>query len=108
MPRQLPLVPSIPFYRFGTTLSDVPYIFDIRWNGRDEAWYMDILQEDETPIRHGVKIVLGALLGRRSRDPAFPLGVMIAADLSGEGREATFDDLGTRVAVYQYEPGEFD
>ena len=97
--QQLPLVPSTPNYRFATTLDGTSYVFDVRWNARDEAWYLDVYDQNETLIRAGVKIVLGALLGRRSVDPAFPDGLLIATDLSGEGREATFDDLGTRVVV---------
>jgi hypothetical protein len=101
MPNVLPLFPSIPNYRFGTALNSVQYLVDIRWNGRESACYMDIFAEDESPIRRGMKIVLGTLLGGRSADPRFP-GVLIASDLSGEGRDAGLDDLGTRVAVYLY------
>lgn len=95
----LPLVPSIPNYRFGTQLDGVQYIIDVRWNGRDGAWYMDFLQADETPIKYGIKIVLGATLGGLVTDPAFPPGVLIAVDQTGNGREATLDDLGSRVLV---------
>lgn len=106
MPQQLPLVPSIPSYRVGTALGGTQYVLDVRWNARDAAWYMDVLAEDETPIRHGIKIVLGALLGRRTIDPAFPAGIMIATDLSGSGVDAGLDDLGTRVIVLFYDGAE--
>lgn len=102
MAQILPLVPSVPSYRVGTQLDGVQYVLDVRWNGRDGAWYMDILDEAAVAIRSGVKIVLGAFLGRRTVNPAFPAGLLVAADLSGEGRDATLDDLGTRVVVYFY------
>lgn len=106
MPVILPLVPTIPSYRVGTTLAGVAYILDVYWNGYDEAWYMDVLDEEADKIRVGIKIVLGAYLGRRCVDPRFPRGVMIASDQTGEGREAGLDDLGTRVLVYFYTPEE--
>ncbi len=98
--QRLPLVPSIPSYDFATVLDGVSYVFSVYWNARDDAWYFDLLADDETPIRHGIKIALGSPLGRRSRSPLFPRGLLLAEDLSGEERDAGFDDLGTRVVVY--------
>lgn len=106
MPRVLPLIPSEPNYRVGTQLVETQYILDVRWNTRDAAWYMDLLQEDETPIRMGIKLVLGSPLGARTTDQAFPPGVFIAVDLSGAGRDATLDDMGVRVVVMFYTSDE--
>lgn len=100
MPQQLPLSSAQTNYRFGTSLGGVQYTIDVRWNGRDEAWYADILTEDATPIRRGIKLVLGGLLGGRVIDPRFPDGVLLAVDLARLGRDAGLDDLGDRVAVY--------
>jgi hypothetical protein len=100
MPQQLPLTSEHPQYRFGTSLDGVQFTIDVRWNGRDEAWYMDVLTDDGTPIRRGIKMVLGTLLGGRCIDPGFPDGVLIAADQARLGRDATVDDLGERVAVF--------
>ena len=100
MPVQLPLIPSEPNYRTGVTLDGEQFILDMRWNTRDDAWYMDLYEGDETPIRLGMKVVLGALIGIRSINPNQPKGVMMASDLSGVGADATLDDLGVRVHVY--------
>lgn len=102
---QLPLVPSIAEYRFGMTLNNVLYIIDLRWNSSESAWYMDWYKEDETPIAIGIKVVLGAYLGRRCGEAPFTVGVLVAVDTSGAKREAGFDDLGTRVVV-RYIPVE--
>ena len=96
----LPLQPSIPNYRVGIALEGVQYIFDVRWNGRDTAWYLDVLQEDETPIAHGLKLVLGASIGSGITNPNFPPGVFVCRDLSNEGLDAGLDDMGTRIVVY--------
>lgn len=100
MPQQLPLTSEFPNYRFGTSLDGVQYTMDVRWNTRDEAWYLDVLAEDGTPIRRGIKVVLGSLLGGRCIDPGFPDGVMIVADLARLGRDASIADLGDRVTVF--------
>lgn len=91
-----------PHFEFSTTFDGVTFDLDCRWNEREQAWYFDLLTEDGTPIVRGVKIVLGVMLGGRTgvSNPLFPAGALMAFDLSDEGREATLDDLGTRVVVY--------
>lgn len=96
---QLPFLGGIGYYRFSTTIDGASYLFDVRWNSRDAAWYFDVLEADETPIAHGLKLVLGCYIGRRLPHPLVRDGVLVAVDLSGAAREATFDDLGTRVVV---------
>jgi hypothetical protein len=108
MPQMLPLVPLIPHYRVGTELAGIQYLLDVRWNERDSAWYLSLMAEDETPIRMGMKIVLGTMLGVRSAHPLFPPGAFMASDLSGKGRDATLTDLGTRVVVYFFTNDELN
>jgi hypothetical protein len=108
MPTQIPLEPSIANYRIGVTIEDTQYLLDIRWNGREEKWYMDIYTEDETPIQHGIALVLGSVLGRTSTDPNFPAGAFVVSDLSNAGIDATFEDLGDRIVVYHYTEEELN
>ena len=98
--QELPLIPTTPSYRVGTTLAGGQFIFDLRWNARDVSWYMNIFTDNETPLRRSIKVVLGTLLGGRSALEDFPDGIIFAADLTGAGQEAGLDDLGTRVRVY--------
>lgn len=102
MPESLPLFPSEPNYRVSVVLAGTLYVLDVRWNGRDEAWYLDVSTEDGNPIRTGIKVVLGALLGGRVVSDDFPLGVFQAVDTTNAGAEAGFDDLGDRVQIYFY------
>lgn len=102
MAEKLDLIPSVANYRFSTALSGTQYLLDVRWNARDTAWYLDVLAEDETPLRLGIKIVLGALLGGRVVSDEFPAGVFIAHDLTNAGTDPGFDELGDRVVVYYY------
>lgn len=96
---ELPLRPSVGYYRFATPIGDSTYIFDVRWNTTEEAWYVNIHEQDQTPIVYGIKIVLGTYLGRRINHRLFRQGVFVAADTTDEGQDATFDDLGVRVVV---------
>lgn len=113
----LPLEPSIPSYRRGTTINGIPYWFDLRWNARDKAydadgnaltdgaWYMSCYEIDLVPVFEGVKVVLGTYLGRRVDHPLTRQGVLVAVDTSGERRDAGLDDLGglgSRVQVRWY------
>lgn len=106
MPYQLPLIPSNPNYRVGSQLGERQYLLDIRWNTRDEAWYLTVLSEEGDVIRSGLKLVLGALVGVRVRDPDFPDGVFVVSDLSNTGLDAGLDDMGARVAVHFYTRAE--
>lgn len=96
----LPFIPSVAAYEFSVEIDGVSYTFDVRWNSRAAAWYFDVLEGDGTPIARGLKIVLGCYIGGgRFTHDLFRLGVFVAIDTSQEGRDATFDDLGTRVEV---------
>lgn len=111
-PIELPFKAGIGYYRLGTSIGGTHYLIDVRWNASANldangvpqgAWYLDFFEQDETAIILGVKLVLGAYLGRRSNHPLFTNGVFVAIDMSNQGREAAFDDLGGRVIV-QYIP----
>jgi hypothetical protein len=96
----LPLVPGVASYRVATTLGDVGYVFDASWNSRDQAWYLDAYEADGvTAIFYGVKIVLGANLGRIHRHRLVTDGALVAVDTSRQQADAGFADLGTRVIV---------
>lgn len=108
MPTILPLVLSTANYRIGVAIEDKQYLLDVRWNGREEKWYMDIYTEDERPIKHGIALVLGAILGRTCTDPDFPPGAFVVSDLSNAGVDATYEDMGDRVVVYYYTEDELN
>lgn len=96
----IPLLPSQPDYLFSIVLEQTPYGMHVYWNDRDAAWYFDVLDAGGTLIQSGIKIVLGAYLGRAQRVSPFIDGAFIAVDTSRAGLDATFDDLGKRVLLY--------
>jgi len=99
MPVFIPFQPSENNYRIIVPLQNVPYIFDVRWNTRDSAWYFDLRHEDETPILCNCKLLLGVRPGHASTDPFFAARVFQVFDTSNQHQDATFDDLGVRVQL---------
>lgn len=104
---ELPIDAASPYYSMGVVVEETAFVFVVRWNERlhitSGGWLFDLLDEngdEDNPILSGVPIVLGALFGRRCTDPRFPKGAFFASDLSGKNREATINDLGTRVKLY--------
>jgi len=106
MSTQLPFIPSEFNFRVNTVLEGTEFIFDVRWNGRDSAWYMDLLDVDGDLIRAGMKIALGSPMGIRVADARFPDGLFSPSDLSNSGVDAGFDDLGVRVVVFFFTNAE--
>lgn len=95
----IPIVTSRNNQRVNLALDGLVYLWDIHWNVRDNAWYFDLREGDETLIIGGVKIVLGASLGSTSTHPFFSAHLVTATDTTGSGRDAGYDDLGDRVQL---------
>jgi len=97
----IPFIPSDNNYRLVTSFDGTRYLVDVHWNSVDGvgAWYFDLREEDETPIRLGIKVVLGVNLGRASTHKFFQENILRAIDTSNAGLDAGYDDLGARVIV---------
>lgn len=106
MPTLIPLVPSEGLYDFSTSVNGYSLTFVVRWNAVEKAFFVDIYEQSGAPIVTGIKIVLGAYLGRWSQHPLFREGVLIAIDSSGDLVDAGFDDLGDRVELWYYTANE--
>jgi hypothetical protein len=103
------VVPAIGSYRFTCALdynnTTVQYVFELKWNPRMSAWFMNVLEADDTPIISNQAVVLGAFIGRWSQHPLFQYGGLYAYDVSGAEIDAGYNDFGTRVVVL-YAPQE--
>jgi len=102
MPDVLAFVPSSPNQRRTFAIDGAAYHFDARWNAAEGAWYLDILEEDETPIVNGAKLTVGTFLGARSTHPIFNMSAFVAVDTGGRDADPGLDDLGARVEVRRY------
>lgn len=108
MTSELPIDALEKNYTVTTVLEGASYTFAVRWNGRAASWFFDLYDVNGEIIMAGVRIVLGVILGRRCKDPRKPAGAIRAVDLSGEGREADINDLGTRVKLYYYPAADLE
>lgn len=89
---------SIDFEQF-TELDGREFIMRFRYQSKDDAWYLDISDHDETPLVMGLKIVLGVLLLRPYQaDVRLPPGDLFALAPSGGGDPGA-GALGSRVLV---------
>lgn len=95
---ELQLAPSVPDQRFTTTLVGVTFAMRVRWNSRDESWYLSIYDLLGNRIRVGIRLMLGTFLRSNARAD-FPAGSFRMVDTSGQKLDARFDDLGTRVKL---------
>lgn len=102
----IPFRPSIGRYRFVTVIDTVQYIFKVRWNSRDEAWYFDVLEFDETPIVLGVKVTLGSYLGGRVNHPLFTQGAMVARPHAAKHENPAFNNLGVTIDILYFSRGD--
>lgn len=96
---EVPFVPGEPEQRISITLDEQQYVLRARWNTRDQAWYLDAWEADDTtPIAYGIKLVLGVLLGGSVHHPLFAGGLFLA-DNSGSGVDPGLLDLGNRCSL---------
>lgn len=115
MPTIIPLVPALGNYRLGTALptfngvdwnTTQNYIFDVRYNSRELAWYLNVRDIDEKLIRGGIKLVTGVYLGRTCVHPLFRSGALVLRPVGSDRRDATYWDLGLRLKLWYFTQAE--
>ena len=91
----------IPFKNFpsfleNVILDDTVLNFRFLWNGRDLAWYMDILDSVNDPILSGIKVVNGWELITKYTDIRLPQGAILVVSSIGDreviGRDGMVDN----------------
>jgi hypothetical protein len=85
--------------RFQTSLDDVVFTFLLKKNLRNGTWTMDVLAQDETPIRQGIKMVVSFPLMRLQKDRTRPPGELVAVDTTGRFQLPGLTQLGEQVVL---------
>ena len=67
-----------PFYTMSTTLDGSDFLFEFRYNQREDAWYFDVALTDGTVLVRGVKVICNKPLLQRFADSRLPKGTLIA------------------------------
>lgn len=82
-----------------TELDGVEFGLRLRWNDREQRWYLDLSDVDGAPILLGVKLVANwSLLRTLADDGRRPRGELVVVDTTGEG-DPRLPDLGRRVRL---------
>jgi hypothetical protein len=92
--------PTPDYYDQLTQLDGREYLLEFYWSTREGAWYLNILDQNETPIALWLKVVVGWPLLYGQTDPRLPPGQLVAFDMSGAQQEIVDkSDLNTRVLL---------
>ncbi len=105
----VPTTSAHPDYTQRTSLDGREYVLRFIYNEREQRWYLDLFDGDETPLALGLKLVANWNLLRRETDARLPPGELYAIDLSGTVDEQAAVDLDTvRILQIARDPGRDD
>jgi hypothetical protein len=104
MPQEIPLTNDVS-QTFSTDLNGTNYNFRVIWNERLGVWSMTIYDVDFNVIIAGVALLIGTDIIKSLNSS---IGGMVVADSDGTNRDATVDDLGTRVKLIYLTPEEVE
>jgi hypothetical protein len=96
---QIAVRPGLAHQELQVPIGDRVYTFSLRWTVREQRWYLDVYDEQHSPIYTGIAIVLNFPLGARCVSADFWPGVLLAVDTSNDNAEPGLDDLGSRVVL---------
>jgi hypothetical protein len=99
MAEQVSLVPSVAQYELRTDLEGAEYTLKMRYADRLGVWLMDLEDENGEPIITGAWCLLNVRLLKGNTVATRPPGDLVFVSTSQDGREATFDNMGTRVEL---------
>lgn len=104
MPQIVPLS-SEPSILFNITLDGIELNMQTKYNTRYSTWSLDIYDEQQNPLVFGVPLLLGSnVLSPYNLN----IGSMVCVDVTGQGEDATSDNLGTDVILVHFNEGELN
>ena len=92
---ELPINHLTPKQSFYILLSGKRYKITIRWNSRDEAFYMGLFTETSSPIFTNAKVLPGWILYRQYISDNKPPGNFVVVDTLTNNTPPTKYELGT-------------
>lgn len=110
MPQIIPTSTELSSYTQRTQMDGVDYILRFQFNQRIGRWSMDMYDQDEDPIAHGLPIRTNVNIGRGVRDERFPPGILTVIDHNAEtyqdSRDPGLYELGDRFLLTYFEESE--
>jgi hypothetical protein len=97
-----------PFYTMTTVLDGTDYLFEFRYNQRENCWYFSVSTTDGVALVSGVKIVSNRPLLSRFADVRLPPGMLVAFANTTDASPPGLADLGEdrRVTLIYYTAAE--
>ncbi len=95
----LPTSTTDPNYSIEVTLDGRVFRLLFKFNGRDQAWYLDLFDADDVLLRSGIRIVNDWLLFRLWQTETRPEGDSMAIAQGADTSIAGLQDLGERVLL---------
>lgn len=110
MPIIVPTSRDLSSYTQRTQLDGRDYVLRFQFNQRIGRWSMDVSDQDEVPIAHGLMLLTGVQLGRGITDERFPPGVLMVIDYVAETTQVSRDpglrELGDRFLLNYFTAAE--
>ena len=97
---------ATPFFTETVTLTGTDYDLAFQYCQREDRWYLSVYTTEGDPIYVGQKIVPSIPLFRKCADGRKPLGTIVAQTLTLDDTPPRLLELGDRIKLYYYEPGE--
>ena len=102
----IPVNPGLLNYEFRIDLDGVTYTLGIRFNSREDRWFLDVKDASETPIILGIKVILNVDLIGRFQQAELPSGELFVLNSdSDEEVEPGAGDLGENTLLLYNEAG---
>ncbi len=99
--------PNPSFFSMRLVLGVATYILTFRYNARMNKWICDIADASNNNLLNGQPVntawpILGTYFNRIAG--ALPPGLLLALDMTGQGRDACLNDFGGDIQVFYYQP----
>ena len=95
----IPTVSDVPFYEFEVELDGTEFKLEFRFNDRDDAWYMSMLDIDDVLLRGSIRIVLSWDLLRLWAEATRPDGEIISVNQGKILAPPTLNQLSEEVVL---------
>jgi hypothetical protein len=99
-----------PFYSVTVPLDGKDFVFDFRYNQREQAWYFSLSAADGTRLLTGVKVVCSIPLITKA-DERLPRGLLVAVPQDTDDTQPHLLELGAGKRVqltYTTEESDLD
>ena len=97
----IPVLKDTAFWTQRTTLEGTDYLLSFAWNEIAEAWFVELLDTDSTPLVGPLKLVANRPLWLRHHYlGTIPPGELFAFDPTNTVDAPDYEELGTAVELF--------